>query len=250
MTTEPNRELELKEAWTTPKKAIDKGKAPMRDDDEQRTTGMITRSRGLGITIREIQEDMRSGVRETEQRTVPTVEPQAEQRAGEMQGIKTAQTEGNDRGHQQAGTSGTTAPFGMEEVSQTQLAEAVQLMMGALHQIIETRSQPRALTGPDPSTVLGARAEVPVQRPGREDADVEVVDIRPHMEERRRRIQDERADMKAFQDMHPPAYQGEMDYKAVDKWLSKMEKIFKYLQCTDKQKVWYVTFMLEGDAEK
>ncbi|KAL5996717.1 hypothetical protein ACLOJK_007637, partial [Asimina triloba] len=238
------------EARMTPKKAMDKGKAPMRDDDEQWTTGMVTRSQGLGITIREIQEDMRRGVRETEQRTVPTVEPQAEQRAGEMQGIETAQTEGNDRGHQQAGTSGTTAPFGMEGVSQTQLAEAVQLMIGALRNIIETRSQPRASMGPDPSTVPEARAEVPVQRPGREDADVEVVDMRPHMEERRRRIQDERADMKAFQDMHLPAYQGEMDYKAVDKWLSKMEKIFKYLQCTDEQKVRYATFMLEGDAEK
>ncbi|KAL6001938.1 hypothetical protein ACLOJK_040502 [Asimina triloba] len=118
---------------------------------------------------------MRRGVRETEQRTVPIVEPQAEQRAGEMQGIETAQTEGNDKGHQQAGTSGTTAPFGMEGVSQTQLAEAVQLMMGALRQIIETRSQPRVSTGPDPSIVPEARAEVPVQRPGREDADVEIV---------------------------------------------------------------------------
>ncbi|KAL5984116.1 hypothetical protein ACLOJK_018218 [Asimina triloba] len=115
---------------------------------------------------------MRRGVRETEQRTVPIMEPQAE---GEMQGIETTQTEGNDKGHQQAGTSGTTAPFGMEGVSQTQLAEAVQLMMGALRQIIETRSQPRASTGPDPSIVPGARAEVPVQRPGREDADVEIV---------------------------------------------------------------------------
>ncbi|KAL6004318.1 hypothetical protein ACLOJK_004867, partial [Asimina triloba] len=122
-----------------PKKAMDKGKAPMRDDDEQWTTGM---------------EDMRRGIRETEQRTVPTVEPQAEQRAGEMQGIETAQTEGNDRGHRQAGTS-------------------VQLMMGMLRQIIETMSQPRASTGPDPSTVPGARAEVSVQRPGREDVDVE-----------------------------------------------------------------------------
>ncbi|KAL6001842.1 hypothetical protein ACLOJK_040406 [Asimina triloba] len=83
-----------------PQKAIDKGKAPIRDDDEQWTTGMVTRSQALGITIREIQEDMRCEVRETEKRTVPTVEPQAEQRAGEMQGIETAQTEGNDRGHQ------------------------------------------------------------------------------------------------------------------------------------------------------
>ncbi|KAL5980024.1 hypothetical protein ACLOJK_039136 [Asimina triloba] len=167
----------------------------MRDDDEQWTIGMVTRSQELRITIREIQEDMRRGVGETEQRTVPTVEPQAEQRAGEMQGIETTQTEGNDRGHQQAWTSGTTTPFGMEG-----------LMMGALRQIIETRSQPRASTGLNPSTVPGVRAEVPVQRPGREDVDVEVVDMKPHMEERRRRIRDERADMKAFQDIYPPAY--------------------------------------------
>ncbi|KAL5996786.1 hypothetical protein ACLOJK_007706, partial [Asimina triloba] len=123
-----------------PKKAIDKGKAPMRDDDEQWTTKLVTGSQGLRITIREIQEDMRRGVRETKQRTLPTVEPQAEQRVGEMQGIETAQTEGNDKGHQQAENSSTTAPFGMEG-------------------IIETRSQPRALTGPDLSTMPGTRAE-------------------------------------------------------------------------------------------
>ncbi|KAL5999665.1 hypothetical protein ACLOJK_037950 [Asimina triloba] len=120
-----NRSETLQCARIIPKKAIDKGKAPMRDDNEQWTTEMVARSQGL--------------------------------------------------------------------------------------------SQPRALTGHDPFTVSGARAEVPVQRPGREDADVEVVNMRPHMEERRRIIQNKRADMKAFQDMHPPAYQGKIDYKAVDK---------------------------------
>ncbi|KAL5984909.1 hypothetical protein ACLOJK_038745, partial [Asimina triloba] len=87
------------EARITSKKAIDKGKAPMKDDDEQWTTGMVARSQALGITIREIREDMRRGVREAEQRMVSTVKPQAKQRVGEMQGIETTQTEGNDRGH-------------------------------------------------------------------------------------------------------------------------------------------------------
>ena len=32
-------------------------------------------------------------------------------------------------------------------------------------------------------------------------------------------------------------------------WISRMEKIFEYLQCTDEQKVRYATFMLERDAE-
>ena len=55
--------------------------------------------------------------------------------------------------------------------------------------------------------------------------------------------------MKAFQDMRPPTFQGEMDYRVADRWVTRMEKIFDFLRCADEQRVRFATFMLEGEAE-
>ena len=62
--------------------------------------------------------------------------------------------------------------------------------------------------------------------------------------------QEEKLDIKAFQKMKPPIFQGERDYQVVDRWVAKMEKIFSYMEYTEEQKVKYDLYVMEGDAEQ
>ncbi|KAL5978372.1 hypothetical protein ACLOJK_029489 [Asimina triloba] len=65
-----------------------------------------------------------------------------------------------------------------------------------------------------------------------------------------KRPKEERLDMWTFHEIRPPVYQGERDYRVVDKWISKMKKIFEYLQCSEEKMVRYATSVLEGDVEE
>ena len=123
------------------------------------------------------------------------------------------------------------------------MATMVDVVLGALHtfqEFIQAQSQQRTPSGSAPSYPTSTmRPSSPVQRNTTEAGGTE----------QRKRLQEDRSDMKAFQEMRPPVFQGEIDFKVADKWVARMEKIFKYLQCTDEQRIRYATFMLEGEAE-
>ncbi|KAL5996857.1 hypothetical protein ACLOJK_007780 [Asimina triloba] len=63
-----------------------------------------------------------------------------------------------------------------------------------------------------------------------------------------RRKQEDKLDMEEFEDMRLLSYKGNIDYKVVNRWVTKMDKIFEYFQCTDELK--YAIFMLEEDANE
>ncbi|XP_023885427.2 uncharacterized protein LOC111997559 isoform X2 [Quercus suber] len=54
---------------------------------------------------------------------------------------------------------------------------------------------------------------------------------------------------KAFLMQRPPSFSGTTNPLEAESWVFKMEKIFKFLGCTDSQKVNYATYMFEGPAE-
>ena len=47
----------------------------------------------------------------------------------------------------------------------------------------------------------------------------------------------------------PPSFSGTTNPLEAESWVFKMEKIFKFLGCTNSQKVNYATYMFEGPAE-
>nr|XP_023905116.1 uncharacterized protein LOC112016887 [Quercus suber] len=53
----------------------------------------------------------------------------------------------------------------------------------------------------------------------------------------------------AFLKQRPPSFSGTTNPLEAESWVFKMEKIFKFLGCTDSQKVNYATYMFEGPAE-
>ena len=52
-----------------------------------------------------------------------------------------------------------------------------------------------------------------------------------------------------FKKMQPPLYRGEYNLVVVESWLMHIEKIFEAIECTDKQKVTYATYMLVGEVD-
>ncbi|GKV07057.1 hypothetical protein SLEP1_g18864 [Rubroshorea leprosula] len=55
--------------------------------------------------------------------------------------------------------------------------------------------------------------------------------------------------VKQFQNMNPPSFKGIPDPNVAESWVKKLEKMFKLLKCTNKQKVELVVFKLEGEAD-
>lgn len=53
----------------------------------------------------------------------------------------------------------------------------------------------------------------------------------------------------AFLKQMPPSFSGTIDPLEAERWVFKMEKIFKFLECIDPQKVNYVTYMFDGPIE-
>ena len=52
-----------------------------------------------------------------------------------------------------------------------------------------------------------------------------------------------------FRKANPPSFRGAFDPDKADEWVKAMEKVFSVLDCTDRQKVTFATYMLEADAE-
>ena len=52
-----------------------------------------------------------------------------------------------------------------------------------------------------------------------------------------------------FRKANPPNFRGVFNPDKADKWVKAMEKVFSILDCTDRQKVAFATYMLEVDAE-
>ncbi|XP_041011445.1 uncharacterized protein LOC121255235 [Juglans microcarpa x Juglans regia] len=50
--------------------------------------------------------------------------------------------------------------------------------------------------------------------------------------------------------MHPPNFDGRSDPKAVEDWIQDIEEIFRALECTDQQKLWFIAFKLTGEAKR
>lgn len=48
--------------------------------------------------------------------------------------------------------------------------------------------------------------------------------------------------------LQPPAFVGGSDPLVAEVWIAQMEKIFKYVPCTEEEKVDFATFMLKDDA--
>ena len=53
----------------------------------------------------------------------------------------------------------------------------------------------------------------------------------------------------AFLKQMPPSFNGTTDPLEAERWVFKMEKIFKFLECIDSQKVNYATYMFDGPIE-
>ena len=53
----------------------------------------------------------------------------------------------------------------------------------------------------------------------------------------------------AFLKQRPPSFSGTTNPLEAESWVFKMEKIFKFLGCTNSQKVNYAMYMFEGPAE-
>jgi hypothetical protein len=49
--------------------------------------------------------------------------------------------------------------------------------------------------------------------------------------------------------LNPPSFNGELDPMIVEKWITRVEKIFEALGCSKEQKVVMVVFKLEGEVE-
>ena len=52
-----------------------------------------------------------------------------------------------------------------------------------------------------------------------------------------------------FRKANPPNFRGAFNPDKADEWVKAMEKVFSFLDCTDRQKVTFATYMLEADAE-
>ncbi|XP_042958073.1 uncharacterized protein LOC122293599 [Carya illinoinensis] len=53
-----------------------------------------------------------------------------------------------------------------------------------------------------------------------------------------------------FTQQHPPTFDGKAEALDVESWIKRMEKIFRALFCTDKQKVEYATYVLADEADE
>ena len=52
-----------------------------------------------------------------------------------------------------------------------------------------------------------------------------------------------------FRKANPPSFRGAFNPDKADEWVETMEKVFTVLDCTDRQKVAFTTYMLEADAK-
>ena len=51
-----------------------------------------------------------------------------------------------------------------------------------------------------------------------------------------------------FKRLSPPAFEGTTEPMEAEKWIIKMEKVFRVLECSEDKKVAYAAYMLRGDA--
>ena len=51
-----------------------------------------------------------------------------------------------------------------------------------------------------------------------------------------------------FKRLSPPAFEGTTEPMEAEKWIIKMEKVFKVLECYQGEKVASAAYMLRGDA--
>ena len=60
--------------------------------------------------------------------------------------------------------------------------------------------------------------------------------------------QGHQSNMTEFKKLTPPSFEGSTKPLVAEKWLTKMEKAFRVLRCTEEEKVNYATYMLQGYA--
>ena len=52
-----------------------------------------------------------------------------------------------------------------------------------------------------------------------------------------------------FRKANPPSFRGAFDSDKADEWVKTMKKVFSILDCTNRQKVAFATYLLEADTE-
>lgn len=55
--------------------------------------------------------------------------------------------------------------------------------------------------------------------------------------------------LKWFKDCSPTLFRGTTNFKIAEDWLRELEKIFKFMQCTDQENVPLAKFSLKSDAQ-
>ena len=55
--------------------------------------------------------------------------------------------------------------------------------------------------------------------------------------------------LERFQKFRPPRFSGEMGEEVAEKWIDAMEDIYEALQCSERRKVAFARFQLEGPAK-
>ena len=55
--------------------------------------------------------------------------------------------------------------------------------------------------------------------------------------------------LETFLRNHPPTFKGRYDPDGAQNWLKKIERIFRVMECSEAQKVWFDTNMLAEEAD-
>ena len=225
---------------------VDKGKRPMVAEEVASPTPRASRP---GVVIREPSGDARPdqyrSQGEPEGVSMEGHEAQAapyDEREAQVEQTSEPQLE---RPRVEEGQGGAADRPEREGVSSQSVAEMMTVMMGmmqTMQQYMLAQSQQRASTDPSPSAA-------PL-RPVREEAQAQSGMVMGDEARQRERRQEERADMRAFQGLNPPAFSGDGDYSVADRWVAHMEKLFSYHGCEEQTKVRYATFMFRDQAEE
>ncbi|KAL6000992.1 hypothetical protein ACLOJK_006719 [Asimina triloba] len=186
----------------TPKKRLDKGKAPMIEEEPRR---LRTRSRGTTLVISELVD---GPVPRSEEAQTMTSEAASIMPAKDIR--ESGRIEISDRRE----VSRTTNVSGQDD----RMYAMLERMTNTMDEVRNfTERQTRVERSP-PRAQMRQPRDMPREGP--------FLPIEP-------RPEPVRLDMKAFTDMKSPVYQGEEDYQIIDKWVSQMEKLFAYMQCTE-----------------
>ncbi|KAL5986359.1 hypothetical protein ACLOJK_014692, partial [Asimina triloba] len=234
-----------------PKRNVDKGKAPMVDEEPR---GPRTRFGSSTLIIREEREQAREAEDRTTQMGTSSDVYEEEDRLfhGSMpaegqartEEIRTKETTGLQPERSEPSGREMTPQVAVGRSNKDRMSMMIDIMVDMMTQLRDVLArQNRAEVERSPprphyrvAQEVPPRGSVtPVEEPGRE----------------LRGLVMERLDMRAFHEMKPPIFRGERDYRVVNNWIYQMEKIFEYMQRPEEQMVPYATYVLEGnDCER